>query len=257
LERKIRVGAVSYLNTKPLLYGIERPPFREEIELITGYPSKIADMLIRDQIDIGLVPVATIPELREFHLYTRFGIACDGPVASVLLLSEVPVAEIEIVMLDFQSRTSVLLVQMLFEKFWKKSPEFQDTAEGFLDEICHRTAAVVIGDRALEMRSSYPYVYDLGEAWKNMTGLPFVFAAWISNKKLDPSWVTRFDQANSEGLTQLSEVVKQNPGTSVDLNEYYSRYLNYELDGEKRKGLDLFLNMLAKRNQVLIPPVSG
>jgi len=115
----------------------------------------------------------------------------------------------------------------------------------------------VIGDRALEMRSSYPYVYDLGEAWKNMTGLPFVFAAWISNKKLDPSWVTRFDQANSEGLTQISEVVKQNPGTSIDLNEYYSRYLNYELDGEKRKGLDLFLNLLAKRNQVLIPPVSG
>jgi chorismate dehydratase len=244
LDRKIRVGAVSYLNTKPLLYGIKNSPIIREILLVTEYPAKIADMLLADDIDIGLVPVSIIPNMKEYHINTRYCIGCDGPVASVCLFSQVPLQEIEKVLLDYQSRTSVALVEILFEKYWNQSPEFESAGPDFTSRIKDNTAAVVIGDRALQLNSSVPFVYDLGEAWKQMTGLPFVFAAWISNKPLDPGWVERFDQANAFGIENISLLLEEVPGITIDLQKYYTRYLSYEFDEEKQKGLSLFLSLL-------------
>jgi chorismate dehydratase len=248
LDRKIRVGAVSYLNTKPLLYGIKNSPVIREISLVTEYPSRIADMLLTDDIDIGLVPVSIIHSMTEYHFNTRFCIGCDGPVASVCLFSERPLEKIEKVLLDYQSRTSVALVEILFQKHWKKSPEFEPAGPDFISRIGGSTAAVVIGDRALALRSSAAYVYDLGEAWKQMTGLPFVFAAWISNKSLDPGWVERFDQANAYGLQNIQEAVKNEPPHALDLYSYYTDFLSYELNDEKKKGLNLFLDMLPDKH---------
>jgi chorismate dehydratase len=247
LDRKIRVGAVSYLNTKPLLYGIENSPIIEEISLITEYPARIADKLLSDEIDIGLVPVAIIPQMKEFHLNTRFCIGCDGPVASVCMFSEVPIREVRKVFLDYQSRTSVALAEILLAKYWKISPEYVQAGPDFLDKISGNTAAVVIGDRALRQRTKSAYFYDLGEAWKEMTGLPFVFAAWISNKSLEAGWVKRFDQANAFGLQQIPSVIKNITESYFDLHEYYTRCLSYELTKEKKKGLALFLEMLADK----------
>jgi chorismate dehydratase len=103
--KKIKVGAVSYLNTKPLLYGVKRSGLMDKIELIEEYPAKIAQMLLDNQIDVGLVPVAIIPKLKEAYIITDFCIGAEGEVASVCLFSEVPVEEIETVILDYQSRT--------------------------------------------------------------------------------------------------------------------------------------------------------
>jgi chorismate dehydratase len=247
LDRKIRVGAVSYLNTKPLLYGIENSPVIREISLIKEYPAKIADMLLADEIDIGLVPVAVIPLMREYHINTRYCIGSDGAVASVCLFSEVPVGEIKTVLLDYQSRTSVMLAEILFERLWKRNPSFQAAGPDFFNQIRGNTAAVVIGDRALQLRTTTPYVYDLGEAWKQMTGLPFVFAAWISNKALDPGWVDRFDRANALGLENIKKVVESEPEIAFDLNDYFNRYLSYDFDEKKKMGMNLFLNILTKK----------
>ncbi len=244
MDRKIRVGAVSYLNTKPLLYGIKNSPVISEISLVTEYPSRIADLLLSDGIDIGLVPVSIIPALKEHHINTRYCIGCNGPVASVCLFSEVPLQEIEKVLLDYQSRTSVALAEILFQKYWKRKPVFEHAGSDIISNIKGSTAAVVIGDRALDLRSSAAYLYDLGEAWKLMTGLPFVFAAWISNKVLDPAWVERFDQANALGLRNIEETIKNESPYSIDLHSYYTDFLSYELNDEKRKGLNLFLGML-------------
>jgi chorismate dehydratase len=244
LDRKIRVGAVSYLNTKPLLYGIENSPIFREISLITEYPALIADMLLRDEIDIGLVPVSIIPLLKEYHINTRFCIGSDGPVASVCLFSDVPVQEIKTVILDYQSRTSVVLAEILFERHWKQKPVFIPADHEFIREIGGNTAAVVIGDRALEQRKKSTYVYDLGEEWKKMTGLPFVFAAWISNKKLDPDWVRRFEEANAFGIENIARVIKGISNDDFDLHAYFTEYLNYDFNYQKKKGLELFLSML-------------
>ena len=244
LERKIRVGAVSYLNTKPLLRGIQDSAIIQEIELHIDYPSRVASMLLEDKIDIGLVPVAIIPFLKEYHIDSNFCISCDGPVASVCLFSERPLGNVKRVLLDYQSRTSVQLVKVLLKEYWKLTPELVDAKEDFRGEIKGDTAAVVIGDRSLEQRKISPYIYDLGEAWKNMTGLPFVFAAWISNKKMPEGFIKRFDNANAEGINNLGPLLKELRFDAFDLKEYYTRYIQYNLDEAKRKGLALFLSKL-------------
>jgi chorismate dehydratase len=249
LERKIRVGAVSYLNTKPLLYGIERAPVRNDIELIIDYPSKIAAMLLEDKIDIGLVPVAVIPAMREYYINGGFCIGSNGPVASVCLFSEVPVEQVKRVLLDYQSRTSVQLAKILLKEYWKISPELEGAGEDFRDHIAGTTAGVVIGDRALEQRQRSPYIYDLAEAWKDLTGLPFVFAAWISNKPLDPGFVAEFDEANRQGILQIDRVVAENPYSLFNLHDYFTRHLDYRLDEPKRRGLEKFLSYLTVRAQ--------
>jgi chorismate dehydratase len=248
LDRKIRVGAVSYLNTKPLLYGIENSPVFNEISLITEYPARIAEMLLNDEIDIGLVPVSIIPQMKEYHFNTQFCIGSDGPVASVCLFSEVPVEEIRKVILDYQSRTSVILAEILFESHWKQKPVFEHADHEFLNEIGGSTAAVIIGDRALLQRKESAFIYDLGEEWKKMTGLPFVFAAWISNKVLDPDWVERFEEANAFGIHNIRLVLETLPENDFDLHTYFTKYLNYDLDDKKRKGLDLFLEMIRNKD---------
>ena len=244
MDRKIRVGAVSYLNTKPLLYGIERSEVMNEIDLTIDYPARIAQMLIADEIDMGLVPVAVIPHLREYHINGDFCIGCDGPVASVCLFGEEKVEDMDKLLLDYQSRTSVALAQVLLKEYWKVQPAIINGGKDFREHIQGRTGGVVIGDRALEQRKISRYTYDLGEAWKALTGLPFVFAAWISNKPLDPDFIRRFDAANAEGLRHINQVVKENPYDLFDLHDYFTKYLDYHLDEAKRAGLERFIGYL-------------
>ena len=244
LDRKIRVGAVSYLNTKPLLYGIERAPVRKDIELVIDHPASIAGMLLRDEIDMGLVPVAIIPLMTEYHINGGYCIGSNGPVASVCLFSEVPIGKVERVLLDYQSRTSVQLAKVLLKEFWKINPRLADAGKDFRDHIRGTTAGVVIGDRALEQRRISPYIYDLAEAWNGLTGLPFVFAAWISNKQLDPGFIAEFDAANRAGLERVDEVVAANPYPIFDLHAYFTHHLDYRLDSPKREGLAKFLQYL-------------
>lgn len=238
---KIRVGAVSYLNTKPLVHGLEKGMMKDVVELTYGYPGKIAQALMDDTIDVGLVPVAIIPDMKDYHLVADYCIAADGPVASVCLFSDVPLEEITTVLLDYQSRTSVLLVQYLLKEYWKLDPTFKKTGIDFISEIKGTTAAVVIGDRAFKQRKVSPYIYDLAEAWKNHTGLPFVFAAWVSNKPLLEAFITRFNAANQYGLDRLNEVIAENPYADFDLEKYYTQFIRYRLDDTKRKGLHEFL----------------
>ena len=244
--KKIKVGAVSYLNTKPLLYGIRNHIVTNEIELIEDYPAKIAQMLINDQVDVGLVPVAIIPRLKEWHIITDYCIGASREVASVCIFSEVPMEQVERVYLDYQSRTSVNLARVLLREYWQKDVELIDAAgEDFRDQIKGTTAGVVIGDRALEQRSKSKYIYDLAEAWIDHTGLPFVFAAWISNKKLPDDFITLFNEANKLGVENAKYVARYISYEPYDLKEYYTKNIDYQLTEEKRIGLETFLKKLS------------
>jgi chorismate dehydratase len=241
---KIRVGAVSYLNTKPLLYGIRQSALLDKIKLTEDYPARIAEQLLDDTIDIGLVPVAIIPRMKEYYIVSDYCIGADGEVASVSLFSDVPVDRIEKVLLDYQSRTSVSLARILLKDFWKVSPELVNAGENYMEEISDAVAGVVIGDRALQQRKRSRYNYDLASAWKKMTGLPFVFAAWIANKPIDSEFLNAFNQANAYGLGMIDEIVKANPYEHYDLHTYYTKNISYELTADKKKGLNLFLELL-------------
>lgn len=244
MQKKVRVGAVSYLNTKPLIYGFEHGMMSDEVDLIIDYPSKIASMLLKDEIDVGLVPVAIIPEMKQYFIISDYCIGSVGEVASVCLFSEVPLNKIETILLDYQSRTSVALLKVLIRNFWKIKVVFEETSENYQSKISGTTAGLVIGDRALQQRKVSSYIYDLGTEWKNFTGLPFVFAAWISNKKLDSCFIQHFNEANAFGLHKIDEVVNKNPFEVFDLHKYYNHYIRFDMDEKKKKGLELFLKML-------------
>lgn len=245
LNKKIRVGAVSYLNTKPLLYGIKRSGLMDRIELIEEYPSKIAAMLLNDEIDVGLVPVAIIPKMKESYLITDYCIGAVREVASVALFSEVPLDQIQTVLLDYQSRTSVNLAKILLKEFWRKEVILNDAKEDFRSHIKANVAGIVIGDRALEQSKISAYRYDLAAAWIEFTGLPFVFAAWIANKPLGEDFEDAFNRANAYGIKHIDEVVNELGPQNFDLNRYYKENISYELTDEKRRGLALFLEKLS------------
>ncbi|MBN8858341.1 MAG: menaquinone biosynthesis protein [Sphingobacteriales bacterium] len=242
MSKKIRVGIINYLNVKPFLYGIRHSDVMNEVELIETFPSKLAQMLRDDEVDVGIVPVAAIPEIPRHYIVSDYCIGCDGPVASVCLFSEVPVNRIRKVLLDYHSRTSVALVQVLLKHYWNISPELEHAEnENFRSLIRDTTAGVVIGDRAFEQRKRSSYIYDLGEAWKDHTGLGFVFAAWVANKKLPEDFLKAFNEANASGLDHIDEVVKENPFPLYDLGKYYKYNINYILDEKKRAALETFL----------------
>lgn len=244
MNRKIKVSAVSYLNTKPLLYGIERHPVVDDMELILEYPALIAKHLIDDTVDVGLVPVAEIPSIPNARIVSDYGIAADGKVASVCIFSQVPIEEIDCIYLDYQSRTSIRLAQVLLRHYWKMEVPILQAPENYIELIEGKTAGVIIGDRALQQLPHFKYIYDLAEYWKIHTGLPFIFAAWVANKDLPESFIATFNEANAQGLQHIDEVVAENPIDFYDLQVYYRQNIKYNLDEDNRKGLALFLEYL-------------
>ena len=243
MERKIRVGVINYLNTRPLLYGLKLMPVKDMIELVEDYPAILAEKLKAGDIDVGLVPVAITKQLPQYHINGKFCIGAVGDVASVCLFSDVPLKEIKKIYLDYQSRSSVRLLKWLVKNYWKIDVELVDAGdESYIEQIKDNVAGLVIGDRALQQRGKTKYTYDLAGEWKAATGLPFVFAAWISTRPLPEDFIKEFDKANEYGLHHLDEVIAQCPQNIYDLKKYYAHDLSYQLDDAKRKGLDLFLN---------------
>jgi len=244
---KLKVVAVSYLNTKPLLYGIFNDNLEEELDIQLEIPSVCADKLMSGEADLGLVPVAVIPEMDTPYIISDYCIGCEKEVKSVAIYSDKPIEELTHIYLDYHSRTSVQLAQILMKKYWKLNPVFLPAKEGFIDKIGETTGAVVIGDRTIELDEKHPYKYDLGEHWYNHTGLPFVFAAWVSNKPLPDAFVKKFNAALEAGVQHIPQLVYllPTPDKGFDLKEYFEKNISYHLDKSKRKALSLFLSELA------------
>jgi chorismate dehydratase len=244
LTHKIKVGAVSYLNTKPLVYGFEQGMMKNEVELSFDYPSNVAKNLLNNKIDIGLVPVAALPLMNEYHIISDYCIGATGPVASVCLFSDVPLPEIKTVLLDYQSRTSAALLKILIKEHWKIQPAFTASEKGFEQQIGGHTAGLVIGDRAFAQRKKSKYIYDLAEAWQQMTGLPFVFAVWASNKLMSNEFIAAFNAATSKGL-QLTDVIAASAlCEDYSLKKYYSENISYVFDEQKKQALKKFHQFL-------------
>ncbi len=243
----LKISAVSYLNTKPFLFGLEHSSILENIELSLDTPALVAQKLLNNEADIGLVPVAVIPKLNHPSIISSFCIGANGTVKTVCLFSNVPIHEIKTVYLDNQSRTSVLLVQLLFKEYWKKEVSFLPAFDGYEKAIRGDTAAVIIGDRAIVALGMHVYEYDLAEAWKQYTGLPFVFAAWVSNKPVHEDFIIEFDAALRLGLyarEELANEYNQYNTPSFSVKEYWNTNIQYHLDDDKKKALSVFLQKL-------------
>jgi len=237
--KKIKISAVSYTNTKPFIYGIEHSDIINEVDLSLDIPSDCANKLIDNKVDIGLIPVATIPLVSNANIITNYCIGSIGAVNSVFIFSNVPVNEIKTVKLDAHSRTSNNLAKVLLKFHFKVDVEFTTNLEAETD------AFVLIGDRTFGKKGDFKFAYDMGEEWMKFTGLPFVYAAWVANKTIPEAFVKEFDKALALGLANRESVLKELPVLpNFDLKDYLFDKLNFDLTDDKRKALNLFLDYI-------------
>jgi chorismate dehydratase len=247
---KIKISAVSYQNTIPFLYGMENSDYIDRNTCISlDIPSECARKLLDNEVDIGLVPVAVLPFLEKYEIISDYCIGSQGNVKSVLLLSDVPLTEIETIFLDYQSRTSVSLIIILAKYFWKINPFFKHAKKGYEQQIGEKNAGVVIGDRCFTLAKKFKYVYDLSGEWTKYTQLPFVFACWVANKQIDNEFINQFNLALKSGIEHIDQSIKKHSNyllTNSDLADYLKNDIQFLLDEKKREGLKLFLEFLQK-----------
>lgn len=246
MEKILRVTAVSFLNTKPLLFGIVMNNLDKAIQLSLEDPASCADKLKNNETDIALIPVAAIPEIPGARIISEFCIGSTDKVKSVCIFSQVPIEQVETLLMDYESRTSVMLAYILLQEYWNIKPELKRASFGFESLIEGTTAAVVIGDKAMDIEGRFEYVYDLGEIWKLHTGLPFVFAAWVTTKEIDASFLQKFNEALASGIEQIPSLlyILPKPNPQIDLHSYFTKNISYTLDSQKLSGLKMFLEKI-------------
>jgi len=247
---KIKISIVSYTNTLPFKWAIKNSNILNQIILEEDIPSICAQKLKFKQVDLALVPVALIAELDSYFIETDYCIGANGKVDSVKLYSEVPLEQITSVILDYQSKSSITLAKILFKFFWKKQVQFEEAKPGFENTISGSQAAVVIGDRTFALNGKYPFEFDLAEEWKKFTGLPFVFAAWVSTEKLPQQFTENFNAVLKTGVERIDEAVEsdyvENSFSKEKTLEYLRNKIDYKLDADKLKALELFLSYIKR-----------
>jgi chorismate dehydratase len=245
--KMIKISVVSYLNSKPFIYGFDAVNFGSKANISLDIPSVCAQKLLTGVADIGLIPVAVLPEMKDYHIISDYCIGADGPVDSVLLLSDVPLEQIETVLLDYQSRTSVMLTRVLAKNFWNINPVFTPAQPEYENRIGGDVAGVVIGDRALKLKSKFKFCYDLSGEWKKFTGMPFVFATWTSRIKPDDNFIQEFNAAIEAGMKLIPTIAKSECNESMkesDILSYLTKSIDFKFDDRKKEALQLFLKYI-------------
>lgn len=241
----LRISAVSYLNTLPFVYGIKHSGFLRHAQLSLDVPSVCADKLIHGEADVGLVPIAAIPLIKNAHIISDFCIGADGAVQTVLLVSRLPLAQIKQIHLDLDSRTSVALAKVLAREYWNIRPDWHAlNSEIELDSI---EAAVLIGDKTFNLPAGYSYIYDLGAEWKAFTGLPFVFACWVVNREISPEQEKEMNDAFAYGLAHIEQAIDSEPVLPISktrLLNYLNKSISFNLDDAKRLAMNIFLEKI-------------
>jgi len=255
-----RVCAVSYLNTVPLVWGMlhssDPEAGRDVFDLRFALPSECADQLASGEADIGIVPVIEMAR-QGLDYFRGTGIACRGPVRSILLVSKVPCKEIRTLATDAGSRTSVVLARIILAEKFGSEPRLISRPADLAAMLGEADAALLIGDPALRLDpAKVPFeVLDLGSEWTAMTGLPMIFALWSARKELIQERYTRaFVQSCRYGCAHIDDIVKteaSSRGVSEDLaRQYLTHHIAFELAEQDYAGLDRFLQFASRIESV-------
>jgi chorismate dehydratase len=258
----LRIGAVSYLNTKPLVYGLANRlrEFAPRSELLFDLPSRLADQLDAGVLDIALIPSIEYFRNPAYEIVSNACIACRGPVLSVKLYSRRPLAEIRSLGLDEGSRTSVALARILLARRLGVRPQLISWPIGEPFESCRADAVLVIGDRAMRPPPGrFEEVWDLGDEWRRETGLPFVFAMWVARAGVaSHALANLLNEARDDGLANLSHIAAiEAPHARLSQDEclsYFRDNLHFILGQEERRALDLFQRYATQLVQPLPAP---
>ena len=242
----LRIGVVSFVNSRPLARGLERRRAAGAFELRYLSPAKIADGLADGSLDVGLVPSVELIRIPGLVAVPGLAIAATNEVRSVLLVSRVPLAEIRRVALDENSRTSAALVKIVLAERYGLRPEVAPAAPDLEVMLESADAALVIGDPALRVDRERYLVLDLADEWLKLTGLPFVFAVWAARRAaMSPELTALLRESLDVGLAELDQIVAEvaaETGLSpLLLEDYYTRNLRYRMGTEEEAGLREFL----------------
>jgi chorismate dehydratase len=248
--RPVRVGAVSFLNARPLIYRLAE--LAPQAELVMDVPSRLADSLACGRLDVALIPSIEYFRSGRYAIVPQIAIAAHGPVWSVRLYCRRPVRQVRSVALDEGSRASVALVKVLFAKHWGVWPEWRPLPLGLPAAEADADAVLLIGDRAMsEPLEGAVEWYDLGEVWLELTGLPFVFAMWVTDRSADLGGLDRaLLAARDAGLAAVDQIAAESArrlGISVaDAVRYLTQHIHYELGERELEGLRLFRRWAAE-----------
>lgn len=256
--RRLRISAISYLNTAPLMWDFEHGTVWQHFDISYTLPSSCAHALAEGTADIGIIPAAAYTQIPRLLVLPDVAIASRRAVRSILLVSRVPVEKIRTVALDTSSMTSVVLTKVLFEKWLGRGRTFTPMAPDVEKMLEECDAGLVIGDPALQIDRSRYYTLDLAEEWIRYTGKPFVFAFWAVRsaalQEADPALdlATIFRESRDHGLetSSLSQIaVEWAPRLHLSENEvrsYLTENIHYQLDVECLEGLQLFYRYAAQ-----------
>lgn len=242
----LRIGAVSYLNSKPLVQGL--PAAVPGAEVRFDLPSRLADELAAGGLDVALVPIIEYLRNPQYQLVSSACVACWGPVLSVKLYFRTSPAEVRRLALDEGSRTSAALAQVLLAKLHGVRPELEQLPIGDSIDDAQADAVLLIGDRAMQTSDErFAEVWDLGDRWCRWTELPFVFAAWVARPDLpvDAEQLGQaLDSVRDAGTAAVESIVaaesaKLNLEPSL-VRDYLTRYLHFTLDKRERLGVQLY-----------------
>lgn len=250
--KKLRVGAVSYLNTKPLIAHL--PELAPEIELVLEVPSKLAEDLRGGKLDVGLIPSIEYFRAGNYAIIPGVSIASHGPVISVKLFSKLPIEKIRTLSLDAGSRTSIALTDVLLHNLFDIHPETRPLAMDASAGDIPTDAVLLIGDRAMRVPyGAFPYTLDLGYEWSRWTGLPFVFAFWAvaEGVEVPPRVQQAFVQAKALGRPEIPEIARRE-AERLGLDEIRCRYylehvIRHDFGPEELEGLTRFAQLAAAR----------
>lgn len=243
----LRVGAVSYLNTRPLIYDLHQR-LRGIGTLSLNLPSRLADDLAAGDLDVALIPSIEYfrGSWRGYQIVSDAAIACRGPVWSVRLLSRVAVEKIQTIALDVGSRTSAALAGVLLRRVYGIEPQSVPLGLEQLPESVEADAVLLIGDRAMHPPAGiYHEIIDLGQWWNDLTGLPFVFAMWVARREVDCRPLAEIlAQSRDQGLRHVEQIARAEAGpnglTVVDLHRYLTEHLHFYLGSDEWTALEAY-----------------
>ena len=267
-KSRLRVGAVSFLNTKPLIYPLLNEEIQTEFELSIDTPSRLALSLSRGDIEVGLISTIEYfranPSHASYCILPDIAIASHGSVQSIQLFSRVPIREIRRIGLDTASRTSIALLKILLTEKYGISPAFTTCRPTVNPKTTLHDrqdppfdAVLLIGDPALRHLGSTEHNLDLGEAWYKYTGLPFVYACWVARTEVQLGNLPELLlESKARGIAQIPEIARieaRNLGLPETLcSTYLQNYIKYDLGEPEIKGLELYYKYAVKND--LAPP---
>lgn len=252
----LRIGAVSYLNSKPLVQGLSEAVPEAHVSL--DLPSRLADDLAAGKLDVALVPIVEYLRQPEFRLISDACVACRGPVLSVKLYFRRPPGEVRLLALDEGSRTSAALAQVLLWNLHGTAPELTPLEIGATAEQADADAVLLIGDRAMQPpREEFCEVWDLGDRWCRWAELPFVFAAWVARPRLPVDAVElagTFQAVRDRGVRNI-EAIASTYAPSLNITTAYARdylthNLHFSLGTSEQRAIEQFAELCRKQQLV-------